>query len=55
MASQQTVGTVQPPTLASLQWALERILAADEAIKTGRCSDREALDILLAELIMARW
>ncbi len=33
--------------------ALERILAADEAIKTGKCADREALDILLAELIFA--
>jgi DNA polymerase-3 subunit delta len=33
-----------------LIWALERILAADEAIKTGKCSDREAMDILLAEL-----
>lgn len=37
-------------SIASLAWALERILAADEAIKTGKCSDREALDLLLAEL-----
>ncbi len=39
---------------AGLQRALEHILAADEAIKTGKCSDREALDILLAELVLAR-
>jgi DNA polymerase III subunit delta len=29
---------------------LERVAAADEAIKTGRLSDHEALDVLLAEL-----
>lgn len=34
-----------------LERAMERILAADEAIKTGRLTDREAMDILLAELI----
>jgi DNA polymerase-3 subunit delta len=33
-----------------LQGALEHILAADEAIKTGRFTDREAMDLLLAEL-----
>ena len=35
---------------ARLQRGLEHILAADESIKTGRCSDREAMDILLANL-----
>lgn len=34
-----------------LERAMERILAADEAIKTGKLSDREAMDVLLAELI----
>jgi DNA polymerase-3 subunit delta len=34
-----------------LEQAMEKILAADEAIKTGRLSDREAMDVLLAELI----
>ena len=34
--------------------ALESIVAADEAIKTGKCTDREALDILLAELVLAQ-
>ncbi len=37
----------------SFQWldqAMERILAADEAIKTGKLTDREAMDVLLAEL-----
>ncbi len=34
-----------------LERAMERILAADEAIKTGRLTDREAMDLLLAELI----
>lgn len=34
-----------------LERAMARILAADEAIKTGRLTDREAMDILLAELI----
>jgi DNA polymerase III subunit delta len=29
---------------------MEHLVAADEAIKTGKCSDREAMDILLAEL-----
>ena len=33
-----------------LEWDLERVLAADEAIKTGKLTDREAMDILLAEL-----
>lgn len=33
-----------------LEQALERILAADEAIKTGKLTDREAMDVLLAEL-----
>ncbi len=30
--------------------ALEQVLAADESIKTGKCTDREAMDILLAQL-----
>lgn len=38
-------------SFARLEHAMERILAADEAIKTGKLSDREAMDILLAELI----
>jgi DNA polymerase III subunit delta len=37
-------------TFADLERAMERVLAADEAIKTGRLNDREAMDILLAEL-----
>jgi DNA polymerase III subunit delta len=36
-----------------LENAMERILAADEAIKTGRLSDREAMDVLLAQLLEA--
>jgi len=38
-------------TIVRLVRALERILAADEAIKTGKLGDREAMDILLAELL----
>jgi len=38
-------------TFVALERAMERILAADEAIKTGRLSDREAMDVLLAELL----
>jgi DNA polymerase-3 subunit delta len=34
-----------------LQTAMERILATDEAIKTGKMGDREAMDILLAQLL----
>lgn len=34
-----------------LEGAMEKILAADEAIKTGQMSDREAMDVLLAELM----
>jgi len=34
-----------------LESAMERILAADEGIKTGKISDREAMDVLLAELV----
>ncbi len=34
-----------------LERAMERILAADEAIKTGKLGDREAMDMLLAELL----
>jgi DNA polymerase III subunit delta len=38
-------------SFARLLRAMERILAADEAIKTGKLGDREAMDILLAELL----
>ncbi len=38
-------------SFARLERAMERILAADEAIKTGRLTDREAMDVLLAELM----
>jgi DNA polymerase-3 subunit delta len=37
-------------SFARLQRAMERVLAADEAIKTGQMGDREAMDVLLAEL-----
>jgi DNA polymerase-3 subunit delta len=40
-------------TFARLQRAMEGVLAADEAIKTGKMGDREALDVLLAELLEA--
>ena len=38
-------------SFARLEQAMERIAAADEAIKTGKLTDREALDVLLVELI----
>lgn len=38
-------------SFARLERAMGCILAADEAIKTGKLSDREAMDVLLAELI----
>ncbi len=38
-------------TFARLGRAMECILSADEAIKTGRLTDREAMDVLLAELM----
>jgi DNA polymerase-3 subunit delta len=38
-------------TFVALERAMARILAADEAIKTGRLGDREAMDVLLAELL----
>lgn len=38
-------------SFARLLRAMERILAADEAIKTGKLGDREAMDILLVELL----
>ena len=38
-------------SFSGLQRAMERVLAADEAIKTGQMGDREALDLLLAELL----
>ncbi len=34
-----------------LERAMARILAADEAIKTGKLGDREAMDVVLAELL----
>lgn len=37
-----------------LTMALERILAADEGIKTGKVGEREAMDILLAELLKSQ-
>ena len=37
-------------TFPRLERAMERLLAADEAIKTGTLVDREAMDVLLAEL-----
>jgi DNA polymerase III subunit delta len=37
-------------SFARLQRAMEKALAADEAIKTGQMGDREAMDLLLAEL-----
>mgnify|MGYP000847067881 FL=1 len=40
-------------SFARLQQAMERILAADESIKTGRMTDREAMDVLLAELMQS--
>jgi len=41
-------------SFARLEQAMEHILAADEAIKTGKLGDREAMDILLAELLIDR-
>lgn len=38
-------------SFARLERAMARILAADEAIKTGKLSDREAMDVLLVELL----
>jgi DNA polymerase-3 subunit delta len=38
-------------SFARLQRSMERVLAADEAIKTGQMGDREAMDLLLAELL----
>jgi DNA polymerase-3 subunit delta len=38
-------------SFARLQRAMECVLAADEAIKTGQMEDREAMDLLLAELL----
>jgi DNA polymerase-3 subunit delta len=38
-------------SFAWLQRDMERVLATDEAIKTGQMGDREALDVLLAELL----
>ena len=41
-------------SFARLERAMGYILAADEAIKTGRFTDREAMDVLLAELMSDR-
>lgn len=38
-------------SFARLEGALEKILQADESIKTGKMTDREAMDVLLAELL----
>ncbi len=38
-------------SFARLEAAMERILAADEGIKTGKIGDREAMDVLLVELV----
>ncbi len=38
-------------SFARLEQAMECIVAADEAIKTGKLRDREAMDVLLAELV----
>jgi DNA polymerase III subunit delta len=38
-------------TFVALERAMESILAADEAIKTGKLNDREAMDILMAKLL----
>ena len=38
-------------SFSRLEQAMEKILQADESIKTGRMSDREAMDVLLVELI----
>lgn len=40
-------------SLTRLERALQRILKADESIKTGKLTDREAMDVLLAELLQA--
>ena len=44
-------GQANRQSFARLEQAMERILQADEAIKTGKLSDREAMDVLLAELM----
>lgn len=38
-------------SFGKLEGALEKLLRADESIKTGKLSDREAMDVLLAELM----
>jgi len=38
-------------TFARLERAMAQILAADEVIKTGKLTDREAMDVLFAELM----
>lgn len=47
---QAMVNQANRHSFARLEGALERILKADESIKTGKLSDREAMDVLLAEL-----
>ena len=50
-----TVGKLQRQagrhSFARLEAALEQLVAADEAIKTGKMGDREAMDVLFAELM----
>jgi DNA polymerase-3 subunit delta len=41
-------------SMARLQQFLEYMVAADEAIKTGKMTDHEALDVLLTQLTAAR-
>ncbi len=40
-------------SFARLEQAMEHMVEADEAIKAGRLTDREAMDVLLAQLIRA--
>lgn len=42
-------------SFVQLEQAMERLAAADEAIKTGRLTDREAMDVLLVELVTPPW
>ncbi len=49
--AQRLLGQSARHTFARLEQGMESILAADEAIKTGKLTDREAMDVLLAELL----
>ena len=44
------VGQAGRYSFARLEGAMECIVQADESIKTGKLTDREAMDVLLAEL-----